>query len=152
MQRGFLLILASLFIFLWSCGDDSSTNPVKSDVDGTWKGQTIIDKDTARYTCEITSKNGLISGNGDLYGFHKSIKGTSSQTIERHLVDNVDGIFATPDVKIKFVGFSNYHFEGQLSENKMSIEGQLKINYSIIDSGFNFKDTLITYFVTLNKQ
>ncbi len=135
----FLLVLFAAI----SCSDDSSNTPF-SDLNGQWAGETIIGNDTARYSCEVTETNKVIKGDGKLYGYHKTQHGGMTVTDQSRREASVVGTFDRPNIGIKFDGDAVNHFEGQLSEDKMSINGLLSIRFTMTDS-------LIAYPIVLNK-
>ena len=132
-------------LFLYSCSEDNSTNTPASDLNGTWSGEYISEHDTAKYSCTINESKGNISGTGELYGYRKVIDGSRIITDEIRKKTNVEGSFIKPDVQIKFRGDDTYHFSGQLSEDKMSVNGQVSVHYETAD-------TIIDYPVTLIKK
>jgi hypothetical protein len=145
MKKTFLsLSLALLMFVVLSCSDDTNNVPL-SDLNGSWSGETISGNDTARYSCEITEKSKTITGKGKLYGYHKTQHANMTVTDESRREGNVTGTFNLSDVGIKFLSDENNHFYGQLSEDKMSINGSLSVQYQLTDS-------LIVYPLTLYKQ
>lgn len=138
------LILFSIVFFISSCSEDT-TNPSKSDLNGTWSGEMIQGFDTVRYSCTITEAGKIISGTANLYAFHKKIEGgtTTSETIGK--INEVQGEFNRPSVKISFISNAQLRFEGQLSEDKLSFSGTIFAYFEVTDYHGE-------YIITLNKQ
>ena len=130
-----------VIFFLYSCSDDSTKTPA-SDLNGTWSGEHIAVNDTARFNCTITEAKEIITGNGELSGYRKILVGGRTITFEKIVMGKVAGMFEKPDVQINFRDDSTFNFSGQLSDDKMSINGQVTIKYDTVDSNAEYPVTL----------
>jgi hypothetical protein len=127
--------------FLYSCSDDSSKTPA-SDLNGTWSGEHIAVNDTAKFECTITEAKGKILGTGELYGYRKIIEGSRIITDEKRIKASVAGTFERPEVQINFRDDNSFQFNGQLSEDKMSLNGQVTIKYDSVETNAEYPVTL----------
>lgn len=139
------IILFLALVIISSCSDDNSTNNPSSDLTGTWYGEFYTETDSISYSCTISEKNGKISGTGDLSGVLIRYSQNIRESEAKRRKTSVEGVYAYPDLSVKFVNDTSNHFTGVLSEDKMKIDGRVFIYFTLVDS-------TLEYFVTLNKQ
>lgn len=137
-------VLVISLILISSCSDDS-TNPTNSDLNGEWFGEIIVERDTARYTINVTENNSLITGTAELYGYHYKKVGNTTISDESKIKSNVSGVFQNSQVGIKFTGNESNHFDGEMNIEKSEINGIAKIH-------FFMADTIIQYPLTLTRK
>jgi hypothetical protein len=145
MSKIFLVIFSILIISLVSCSEDNSTNPILSDVSGTWAGQLILGNDTARYSCTISESGGKITGTADLYAFHVSYVNGAKVSETSIRKGTISGTYLNPEIRINFPNDSTDYFAGQIWSDKRSISGTVFTTFE----GSNYKGE---YTVTLNKK
>lgn len=120
-----IVLLAIMSLIVLSCTDDNTTNPTKSDINGSWEGIVIDGLDTASFSCIITENNGKISGTGSLFAFHKVVNGSTVTTESAENSGTVNGTFSNSALKVHFQSDETDRFEGTLSNDKLSISGKI---------------------------
>ena len=128
MNKLFLLLLFLAFLIV-SCGEDTGTNPSKVDPDlvGNWTGLTVINKDSISSDVQFADSENLYKANASLIVITYSTSGSMTVRQEYKRSGTSTYTYTKPQLKINLLDETSYYFEGNMSEDKKSINGKVEI-------------------------
>lgn len=122
MKKIFALIFVALVAV--SCGPDNPTNPVKHDISGFWRGESILTDGKLRV--ELTISGPILEDFGGYGRFVFEPKDTTAETTEFVII----GEYFDPSVEFEIVDVDDSGFDGELIENARKIAGKISTPYA----------------------